>query len=410
VKVPTTRVLTFAVVAGLFSVLIGSALPMQAFGHALNIKSIDVDGVGERGVFIVLGHTNEPSFGAFPGIHDGKHGVEVFLEDLDTALPLAGSNLQIDKYYFEDIASFNAANSPEDADEKEKGVALSGVFGDPGHYVARQVTDDGIYGYRLYGTVNYFSVAEMPIDTTVFCTQGGEGGGGSDTSKFNSPGWFGAYGCQGDIENIFFPEKLSNVEDDDNGNGGGEGGGDRATITVESQHADGSEFKKFVEISDESGKVVKKGFTPIEFEGKVGDDHTIEVRFQGSPQFDHWEDGSDKRKRTITLEEDVTLVATYGNDKAAKEASDEDDQNNNEDTNSTTTKAASTLNSGQIIQTSLSTGSAGSASTFTNIAATPHASSQGLLELVTMIGIPSAGIAGVLGLRSFRQKGRNSQP
>jgi hypothetical protein len=363
---------------------------MQAFGHALNIKSIDVNGVGERGVFIVLGHTNEPSFGAFPGIHDGKHNVEVFLEDLDTALPLAGSSLKIDKFYFEDIASFNAANSPEDADEKEKGVALSGVFGDPGHYVARQVTDDGIYGYRLYGTVNYFSVGELEIDTTVFCTQGGEGGGGVDTSKFNSPGWFGAYGCQGDIESVFFPEELKNVKDD-GGNGGG--GGDKATIIVESQRADGSEFKKYAEISDEAGKIVKKGFTPIEFEGKVGEDYTIEVRFQGSPQFDHWEDGSEKRKRTVTLEEDVTLVAIYGNEAESEPEKSETDSN---------TTAVSSLYTGQIQQASFPSGSATTSTV--NVAlgqAAPTLAPAIGMEYLSFI-IPAAVVGSIVGMKRIR--------
>jgi hypothetical protein len=387
------NVLTFAVAAGLLTVLIGSALPMQAFGHALSIESINVDGVGERGIFIVIGHTSEPTFGAFPGIHDGKHNVEVFLEDLDTALPLAGSSLKIDKFYFEDINSFNNADSVEDADEKEKGVSLSGVFGDPGHYITRQVTDDGIYGYRLYGTVNYFSVAELEIDTTVFCTEGGEGGGGADTSKFNSPGWFGAYGCHADIENIFFPEDLKNVKDDGS-NGGGGGGGDKATITVESELADGSEFKKYVAISDETGKTVKKGFTPVEFEGKVGEDYTIEVRFQGSPQFDHWEDGSETRKRTITLQEDITLLATYGNDVESEPEKSETDSN--------TTAVASSY-TGQIQQASFPSGAATTSSTMS------VASSQAAQTPAPAIGmeylsfIVSAAVVGsIVGIKRIR--------
>lgn len=389
----TYQALTLVGAAELLTILVCSALPMQAFGHALNIQSIDVDGVGERGIFIVIGHTNEPTFGAFPGIHDGKHNVEVFLEDLDTALPLAGSSLKIDKFYFEGVDSFNSADSVEDADEKEKNVPLSGVFGDPGHYITRQVTDDGIYGYRLYGTVNYFSVAELEIDTTVFCSAGGEGGGGADLTKFNSDGWFGAYGCHENIENIFFPENLSNVKDDDNGNGGGGGGGDKATITVEAQHADGSEFKKFAEISDESGKVVKKGFTPLEFEGKVGEDYTIEVRFQGSPQFDHWEDGSEKRKRSITLQEDITLIATYGNESESEPKKAETDSN---------TTAVASFYTGQIQQASFPSGAA-TTSTMS------VASSQAAPTLAPAIGmeylsfiVPAAVVGSIVGIKRIR--------
>jgi hypothetical protein len=393
--------MTFGIAAGLLSILVGSALPMQAFGHALNIQSIDVDGVGERGVFIVIGHTSEPTFGAYPGIHDGKHNVEVFLEDLDTALPLAGSSLTLDKYFFEDIDSFNAADSPEDADEVVEGIAMSGVFGDPGHYITRQVTTDGIYGYRLYGTVNYFSVAELDIDTTVFCSAGDEGGGGADLSKFNSDGWFGGYGCHEDIENIFFPEELKNVNDGNNGNGNGSGGGngggngggsgDKVTLTVESELADGSAFEKFVKISDESGKIVGQGFTPFEFEGEKGEKYAVEIRYDSSPEFSHWENGNDERTRTITLNKDMTIVATYAED-GAREA---------EESAAMTAPVA-----GQIQQISLSGGSA-SASAFTNVAAAAP-SAMGVVQLLALIGIPIAGVVTAWRVKVRRENSRDN--
>ena len=41
---------------------------------------------------LVLGHTNEPAFGKLPGIHDGKHFVEIDLTDSATVLPIQGNN------------------------------------------------------------------------------------------------------------------------------------------------------------------------------------------------------------------------------------------------------------------------------------------------------------------------------
>jgi hypothetical protein len=192
--------------AALSLVLTSGMVVQQAFAHALNIQDLEVEGAGEREVTIVLGHTNEPTYGAKPGIHDGKHNVEVFLEDTETALPISGAELKVDKYYFKDFNAFKKAESLKDATEIEKGITLGGVFGDPGHYVARQVQKDGIYGYRLYGTIHYFGVAELVVDKTVFC-RSPEG----STMKFNSPGWFGGYGCTEDIDDILFPEKNSDV-------------------------------------------------------------------------------------------------------------------------------------------------------------------------------------------------------
>jgi hypothetical protein len=177
-----------------------------AYAHALNIKDIEVEGAGNRGVTIVLGHANEPTYGAKPGIHDGKHGVEVFLEDRDTALPITGAQLKVDKYYFKDFAAFKKAKTLQDATETEKNITVGSLFGDPGHYLARQVQKNGIYGYRLYGTIHYFGVAELHVDTTVFC-RSPEG----STAKFNSPGWFGGFGCTEDIDDTLFPEKNSDV-------------------------------------------------------------------------------------------------------------------------------------------------------------------------------------------------------
>lgn len=195
-----------ATVAAFSFMLLSGVIMQQAFGHASTTLTLTEDPVVGKKIRVVLGHTNEPTFGAKPGIHDGKHNMEVFLSDSDTRLPLAGASLKADMYYFKDIKAFNKATSPDDATEKRLGVAVGSVFGDPGHYLIREVQKDGIYGYRLYGTINYFGEGSIGIDSTIFC-RSSEG----DTSKFNSPGWSGSYGCTEEIDDILFPEKNEDV-------------------------------------------------------------------------------------------------------------------------------------------------------------------------------------------------------
>ncbi len=195
------------VAAASFMLLSGAAL-QQAFAHASTTLTLDEDPVAGKKIRVTVGHTNEPTYGVKPGIHDGKHNFEVLLADSDTRLPLTGASLKVDKYYFKDIKSFKKANTLDDADDIEKGVTVGSVFGDPGHYMARQVQKDGIYGYRLYGTINYFGEAKIDIDSTMFCSSS-EG----DTKKFNSAGWTGSFGCTEDIVDTLFPERGKGNDD-----------------------------------------------------------------------------------------------------------------------------------------------------------------------------------------------------
>lgn len=191
-------------VVSVSAILAMSSITGLAFAHPHLVVTPDIsdpDQMRGNPVVLTLGHGNEPSYGAKPGIHDGKHNVELSIEDAATTLPIPGANLTLDKYYFRDFRAFDRASSPDSATEVEKGIPLGGVFGEPGVYSTRQIVKDGIYGYRVYGTIDYFGMAQIPIDSTVFCTtpQG-------NTSKFNSPGWSGSYGCVNDIDSLLFPE------------------------------------------------------------------------------------------------------------------------------------------------------------------------------------------------------------
>ena len=208
-------IMALAAVFATMGLLVSPSFTGNAFAHAHMTLTPDIENVNP--ISVVIGHTNEPAFGVKPGVYDGRHNLEFFLEDAETALPLSGAQLSVDKYYFRDFRSFERASSPDRADQVETNITLGEAFGDPGHYEVDQIHQPGIYGYRVYGTIDYFGIAEVPIDTTMFCEM--EDGSGN-TSKFNSEGWGGGYGCTSDIDDLYFPNepRLIRSTDSDAGN------------------------------------------------------------------------------------------------------------------------------------------------------------------------------------------------
>jgi hypothetical protein len=221
----TTKLVLIASVA--ITIQVGYMMMDQianAFPHAEKIIVPDNNNPGQKNakpISLVLGHSNEPTFGVDPGIHDGKHSIEVFLSDQATELPISGGQLTVNKYYFENYDNFAAASSPNDANDIQTNVPLPEAFGDKGHYVSRQVQQPGIYGYRLTGTINYFDVAQVPVDETIFCRITGK-----DTTKFNTPGWSGGFGCTEPIQTIFFPSTATQSQSRSSGTGTSSSSGD----------------------------------------------------------------------------------------------------------------------------------------------------------------------------------------
>ena len=202
-----TKVITPMLALATIAVLTSSAALPSASAHSNTSVTIEDGAAAGKTIRIVLGHTNEPAYGVKPGISDGKHDFEVSLSDKATGLPLAGAELFVDKYYFKDAKSFEKAETVDDADAVQKEVSVEAVFGDPGHYVSRQLVNDGIYGYRLYGTIDYFGEGSVSVDSTIFCRSDH-----TETMRFDSPGWTGGFGCVEDINSIAFPEKNSEVK------------------------------------------------------------------------------------------------------------------------------------------------------------------------------------------------------
>jgi hypothetical protein len=201
-----------AIIASLTIVMTSPTTIQSVFAHAETILTISIDDQEARAIVLVVGHSNEPAYGAKSGIHDGLHGLEVSLSDNATGLPIGDAQLKADKYYFRDLQSFNSATTVEYADQIQQGSDVRAVFGESGRYESRQLIADGIYGYRIYGNVSYFGAGNVTIDSTVFCTASDANGDQADTTKFNSEGWSGSFGCPQDIDTIAFPTNNTALE------------------------------------------------------------------------------------------------------------------------------------------------------------------------------------------------------
>ena len=198
-----TNYVILGIVAGI--ALISTVGMQDASAHQLAVLFGDED---TNNIFFVLGHTNEPAFGADPGIHDGKHNMEIRLSDdaTDLDLPQGETTLLFDKYYFKNVKKYNKANSLDDATQVQTGIPINQAFADPGHYIHRQVIKDGIYGYHVYGEIDYFGAGKLPVDITFFCAADGM----NDPTKFeNVVGGitFGEFGCPEKIKDIQFPKR-----------------------------------------------------------------------------------------------------------------------------------------------------------------------------------------------------------
>jgi len=198
-----TNLAILGVITGI--ALISTVGVQSASAHQLAVLFGDDD---TSNIFFVLGHTNEPAFGVEPGVHDGKHGMEIRLSDdaTDLSIPQGNTELFFDKYYFQDVKKYNKAKSVEDATQIETGIPISQAFGDPGHYIHRQIVQDGIYGYHVYGTIDYYGASERDVDLTFFCLAEGM----DDPAKFEIVAegiTFGEFGCPESTDDIKFPSK-----------------------------------------------------------------------------------------------------------------------------------------------------------------------------------------------------------
>ena len=157
---------------------------------------------------IVIGHSNEPSFGHEEGVWLGMHNVNAILSQDD--IPIGDATLQVDKYYFEDAKQYNKADSLDDAEQESLANELSKQYGTDNRYESRQIVTDGIYVYRVYGEAN-----SQDVDVTVACFDEDM----DDPYKFNNyDSSTKKFGCPENIEDLKFPgehKKGHHDKDDD---------------------------------------------------------------------------------------------------------------------------------------------------------------------------------------------------
>lgn len=192
-----TSLLVVGAVATIMLLLVVGA--EQAFAHGSQVIEFTLPNGEPRTITVVMGHNNEPTAAQETGKHNGKHPMELFISDTRTGLNLADADLNVDKYYYKNDESYNQA-AKNGFVPLETDIQVSAVHGDPGHYFARQViSEPGIYGYHVTGTVNYFDVVDVPVDVKAICRDVSEPG------IFNHDSWSGGFGCTADVDDDKFP-------------------------------------------------------------------------------------------------------------------------------------------------------------------------------------------------------------
>ena len=79
--------------------LLSTVATQQVFAHSVRNESFSVHEMPHK-IQVVLGHTDEPTYGLENGVHSGRHNMEITLSDEPTKLRLKSANLQADMYYF----------------------------------------------------------------------------------------------------------------------------------------------------------------------------------------------------------------------------------------------------------------------------------------------------------------------
>jgi hypothetical protein len=82
------------------------------------------------------------------------------------------------------------------------------------------------------------------------------------------------------------------------------------TLTVNAYDQSGTARSMYTTIR-EGSTTVKTGFAPLSHEGIAGNTYSVSVSDYGNLFFDHWENGSTSRMRTITLNTDISISAYY---------------------------------------------------------------------------------------------------
>ena len=85
------------------------------------------------------------------------------------------------------------------------------------------------------------------------------------------------------------------------------------TLEIRSADLEGNSLTGHYATIRESSKntTLQTGYTPVNFTGYEGTSYTISIRDYGNSTFDHWDDGSTSRVRTLTLNDNTVMAAYY---------------------------------------------------------------------------------------------------
>jgi len=85
-----------------------------------------------------------------------------------------------------------------------------------------------------------------------------------------------------------------------------------ADLTVKSSDLSGHAITgMFTVVKSSNGTILQQGYTPLTFTGDKGSTYTVTVADFQSRTFDHWDNKTTSKTRTITLDHDTTITAYY---------------------------------------------------------------------------------------------------
>jgi glucose/arabinose dehydrogenase len=93
------------------------------------------------------------------------------------------------------------------------------------------------------------------------------------------------------------------------------------TLTVISADTSGSSRTGFYTTIYSGSTLVHTGYTPVTFTGTAGATYSVIVHDYGGSTFDHWENGSTTRERTVTLNNNMEITAFYRTSSSAPSTS-----------------------------------------------------------------------------------------
>jgi glucose/arabinose dehydrogenase len=82
-------------------------------------------------------------------------------------------------------------------------------------------------------------------------------------------------------------------------------------LTVRSVDLSGSALTGYYTVIQSGGSAVQTGYTPLAYGGSAGGTYSVTVHDYSSVVFDHWDNGSTSRTRTLTLNSDTMITAYY---------------------------------------------------------------------------------------------------